>query len=49
MHDREMFQWVRRFSPFDLYSKAHSKPNVDELKPYYLDLIAEFFPDKLRW
>jgi len=47
--DREMFQWVRRFSPFDLYSKAHTKPNADELKPYYLDLIAEFFPAKLHW
>lgn len=48
-HDREMFQWVRRFNPFDLYSKSHTKPNVDELKPYYSELIAEFFPDKIRW
>jgi len=48
-HDTEMFMWVRRFNPFDLYSKAHTKPNVEELKPYYQELIAEFFPEKIRW
>jgi inositol oxygenase len=48
-HDREMFPWVRRFNPFDLYSKSHAKPDVEELGPYYRELIAEFFPDKIRW
>jgi len=48
-HDRDMFQWVRRFNPFDLYSKSHSKPDPVELAPYYRELIAEFFPDKIRW
>jgi len=48
-HDREMFQWVRRFNPFDLYSKSHSKPDPVELAPYYRELIAEFFPDKILW
>jgi inositol oxygenase len=47
--DQEMFQWVRRFNPFDLYSKSHAAPDVAELTPYYTDLIAEFFPDKIRW
>lgn len=47
--DREMFAWVRRFNPFDLYTKAHVKPEAERLKPYYEDLIAEFFPDKIRW
>lgn len=47
--DREMFAWVRRFNPFDLYSKAHIKPEPEKLKPYYQELIAEFFPDKIRW
>lgn len=47
--DLEMFQWVRAFNPFDLYSKSHTKPSADALKPYYEDLIAEFFPDKIRW
>jgi inositol oxygenase len=48
-HDREMFQWVRTFNPFDLYSKSHTKPDPVQLKPYYEELIAEFFPDKIRW
>jgi len=47
--DREMFTWVKRFNPFDLYSKAHSKPDAVALKPYYQELIAEFFPEKIRW
>ena len=30
-------------------SKGHTKPNMAELKPYYDDLFAEFFPEKLDW
>jgi len=48
-HDREMFRWVDAFNPYDLYSKGHAKPDVNELKPYYQELIAEFFPPQLRW
>ncbi|HYZ86997.1 MAG TPA: inositol oxygenase family protein [Bryobacteraceae bacterium] len=47
--DREMFEWVRKFNPYDLYSKSAEKPNADELKPYYVDLIDEYFPRKIRW
>jgi inositol oxygenase len=47
--DRAMFEWVRQFNPYDLYTKNHQKPNVKELRPFYEDLIAEFFPAKLRW
>jgi inositol oxygenase len=47
--DREMFGWVRAFNPYDLYSKGAERPPVEALKPYYLDLIAEFFPEKLWW
>jgi inositol oxygenase len=47
--DLEMFPWVRRFNPFDLYSKSHQKPDPERLKPYYEELIGEFFPDKIRW
>jgi inositol oxygenase len=47
--DEEMLPWVQKFNPYDLYSKAASKPNLKELKPYYDDLIAEFFPDKIDW
>jgi inositol oxygenase len=48
-HDREMMEWVRQFNPFDLYSKSDAKPNFAELRPYYDDLINEFFPAKLNW
>ena len=48
-HDREMFQWVRAFNPYDLYSKSHEPPNVKALKPYYDDLIAEYFPRQITW
>jgi inositol oxygenase len=47
--DREMFSWVQRFNPFDLYSKGHEKPKVESLKPYYQKLIADFFPASIRW
>jgi len=48
-HDREMFEWVRAFNPFDLYSKNKVKPDIAALKPYYEELIAEFFPAKIAW
>jgi len=48
-HDVEMFEWVKKFNPYDLYSKGSAKPDVKALRPYYEDLIAEFFPAKLRW
>jgi inositol oxygenase len=48
-HDREMFEWVRRFNPYDLYSKGTDRPKLSELRPYYDDLVAEYFPAKLAW
>jgi inositol oxygenase len=48
-HDVRMFEWVNKFNPYDLYSKGHTKPNFAELKPYYDDLFAEFFPAKIAW
>ena len=48
-HDEEMFDWVRKFNPYDLYSKGAAKPNLKELKPFYDDLIAEYFPEKIDW
>ncbi len=47
--DRKMFDWVRAFNPYDLYSKSPVRPNVAELQPYYEDLIAEYFPAKVAW
>jgi inositol oxygenase len=47
--DEQMFDWVRKFNPYDLYSKGHTKPDVKALRPYYEELIAEFFPAEVRW
>ncbi|KAH1473215.1 hypothetical protein KXX26_006274 [Aspergillus fumigatus] len=48
--DQKMLQAVKAFNPYDLYSKSDDVPSVEELKPYYLELIDEFFPKKvLKW
>lgn len=47
--DRELLAWVRRFNPYDLYTKSHTKPDVKALRPFYDELIREYFPDQLRW
>ncbi len=47
-HDRKMFEWVRKFNPYDLYSKNPVPPNVKELRPYYEDLIAKYLPALVR-
>jgi inositol oxygenase len=48
-HDRELFAWVHKFNPFDLYSKSDSKPDRDALRPYYEDLVSGFFPAEIDW
>ncbi|BCS03528.1 inositol oxygenase [Aspergillus luchuensis] len=49
-HDKEMFKAVKAFNPYDLYSKSDDVPSPEELKPYYLDLIDEYFPNKvIKW
>ena len=47
--DRKMFDWVRKFNPYDLYTKSHTRPNLKELRPFYDDLINEYFPPALKW
>lgn len=47
--DRELMHWVRAFNPYDLYSKGAERPDVAELRPYYEELIAEWFPPVLDW
>ena len=42
--DREMFDWVRRFSAYDLYSKGSARPDSTNLRTYYENLVAEYFP-----
>ncbi|HVZ56728.1 MAG TPA: inositol oxygenase family protein [Chitinophagaceae bacterium] len=47
-HDRRMFEWVKKFNPYDLYSKSPTPPVVEKLKPYYEDLIAKYLPPTIR-
>jgi len=47
--DRDMFKWVQAFNPYDLYTKDHKKPKVEELRPFYDELIKEYFPPTLKW
>ncbi|MEZ4825743.1 MAG: inositol oxygenase family protein [Bacteroidia bacterium] len=48
-HDREMFKWVQKFNPYDLYSKVPVAPNAKELRPFYEDLAAKFLPATLKF
>jgi len=47
--DRDLFDWVKKFNPYDLYSKADERPDLAKLEPYYRELIAEYFPAEVRW
>ncbi|KAK1750517.1 inositol oxygenase [Echria macrotheca] len=48
--DEKLLEAVKAFNPYDLYSKSDEVPNAEELKPYYLELIDEFFPvKKVKW
>lgn len=47
--DHEMLPWLKLFSQYDLYSKVDEKVNVKNLRPYYEELLAEYFPKELDW
>ena len=47
--DRQMLTWVKAFNRYDLYSKSDAKPDLSTLRPFYDDLIAEFFPEPLNF
>ena len=47
--DREMLSWVLEFNRYDLYTKSHEAPDATALRSFYEELIAEYFPAKLRW
>jgi inositol oxygenase len=44
-----MLKWVKLFNPYDLYSKSPNPPNLQELKPYYEDLIKKYLPETLKF
>lgn len=47
--DAELLKWVVDFNQYDLYTKRDERMDVNGLRPYYEELIAEFFPAKLAW
>jgi inositol oxygenase len=48
-HDGQMLDWVRKFNPYDLYSKSPHRPDWQELRPYYTALIDKYLPGVLRF
>lgn len=48
-HDREMFNWVKLFNPYDLYSKNPTPPDWKILRPYYEDLVGKYLPATLKF
>ena len=48
-HDREMLRWVKKFNPYDLYTKCPVKPDWHELRPYYENLFAKYLPATLQF
>ncbi|WP_299666636.1 inositol oxygenase family protein [uncultured Polaribacter sp.] len=47
--DVEMFEWVKKFNPYDLYSKAPVPPDAKALLPYYKALVSKYLPEKLKF
>ncbi len=47
--DRAMLPWVIDFNQYDLYTKRDERMDVPALRPFYEELIAEYFPKQLRW
>jgi inositol oxygenase len=47
--DAEKLPAVRRFNPYDLYSKSEERPEWPALRPYYEALVAEHLPAELQW
>jgi inositol oxygenase len=47
--DKKMFEWVKMFQPYDLYSKLDEPPNQADLKSYYCQLIDQYFPSSVAF
>lgn len=44
-HDIEIKPYVKLFSSYDLYTKTDNKINIDDLVPYYQNIIKKYFPN----
>lgn len=47
--DRELLPWVKKFNPYDLYSKTPVRPDWAKLREYYTHLVDAYLPGKLSW
>lgn len=47
--DHKNFEWVKKFNPYDLYSKVPVPPDAKALRPYYENLIAKYLPKELQF
>ena len=47
--DIKMFDWVKKFNKYDLYSKAPTAPDSKALRPYYEDLVSKYLPNTLNF
>lgn len=47
--DHEMFEWVKKFNPYDLYSKAPVPPDAKKLRPHYESLVSKYLPTTLKF
>lgn len=47
--DRQMLPIIGTFNTYDLYTKTDQRPDVTALRPFYEELISEFFPARIRW
>ncbi len=48
-NDHEMMKWVNAFNQYDLYTKRDERMDVAGLRPFYQQLIDEYFPATLHW
>lgn len=47
--DEALVPWLEHFCKYDLYSKSEERLDLASLRPYYEELVAEFFPPVLNW
>ncbi len=46
-HDREMLPWLRMFAGYDTAAASPQPLNVNQVRPYYDQLVAKYLPQQL--
>lgn len=47
--DLTLLPWLKLFQKYDLYSKSEEQLNLDEIMPYYKELVSDFFPNNINF